>query len=178
VEYLQTNGHAESANKVILTKLKKRLGSAKGRWTEEIVEVLWAYRCTPHSATGETPYNLTYDTDAMLPIEVGEPTIWWELDNLKMNDECLKIELDLLQELRDMAKIWEEACKQRASRRYNSKTKPRAFQECDLVWRMRGEARKASIKGKFSSNWNGPFKITKSLQNGPYYLDSWMTEKF
>jgi len=32
VEHPQTNGQAESANKVILMKLKKRLGSAKGRW--------------------------------------------------------------------------------------------------------------------------------------------------
>jgi len=73
----------------------------------------------------------------MLPIEVGEPTIRHELDNLKLNNLCLKIELDILQELCDKAQIREEACKQRASRRYNSNTKPRSFQEGDLVWRMR-----------------------------------------
>jgi len=32
---------------VILNELKKRLGKAKGRWTEDLIEVLWAYRCTP-----------------------------------------------------------------------------------------------------------------------------------
>ena len=31
VEHRQTNGQAEAANKVILNKLKKRLGKAKGR---------------------------------------------------------------------------------------------------------------------------------------------------
>jgi len=71
VEHPQTNEQAESANKVILTELKKRLGSTKGRWIEELHEVPWAYRCTPHSTIGETPYNLTYETDAMLPVEVG-----------------------------------------------------------------------------------------------------------
>ena len=57
VEHPQTNGQAEAANKVILVELRKRLDTAKGRWPEELVEVLWAYRCTsshqqtnPHSA--------------------------------------------------------------------------------------------------------------------------------
>jgi len=40
VEHPQTNGQAESANKVIVNELKKRLGSAKGKWVEELVEVL------------------------------------------------------------------------------------------------------------------------------------------
>jgi len=40
VEHPQTNGQAEVANKVILVELCKRLDSAKGRWPEELVEVL------------------------------------------------------------------------------------------------------------------------------------------
>jgi len=35
---------AKVANKVILVELHKQLDSAKGRWPEELVEVLWAYR--------------------------------------------------------------------------------------------------------------------------------------
>jgi len=45
VEHPQTNGQAEFANKVILNNLKKQLGVAKGRWPEELLKVLWAYRC-------------------------------------------------------------------------------------------------------------------------------------
>nr|KYP62340.1 hypothetical protein KK1_016872 [Cajanus cajan] len=40
VEHPQSNGQAEAANKVILTELKKRLGSAKGAWAEKLPEVL------------------------------------------------------------------------------------------------------------------------------------------
>jgi len=58
VEHPQTNGQIEAANKVILVELRKRLDSAKGRWPEELVEVLWAYRCTPQSSTNESPYWL------------------------------------------------------------------------------------------------------------------------
>jgi len=40
VEHPQTNGQADAANKVILNELKKQLGRANGRWTEELIEVL------------------------------------------------------------------------------------------------------------------------------------------
>jgi len=42
VEHLQTNGHAEVDNKIILNELEKRLTPVKGKWTEELLKVLWA----------------------------------------------------------------------------------------------------------------------------------------
>jgi len=106
----------------------------------------------------------------MLSVQFGELTIRLELHNLKLNEECQKTELDLLQEMHEKAKVREEACKQRAARRYNSKTKSHLFQEGDLVWRMRGEARKLVAEGKFSSNWEGPFIVKENLRNGAYRL--------
>jgi len=75
VEHPQINGQAEATNKIILGQLKRRLGSAKGLWAKKLPEILWAYRCTLETSTGETPFNLTYGTDAMLPIEINEPTL-------------------------------------------------------------------------------------------------------
>jgi len=164
VEHPQTNGQVESANKVLLNKLRERLGTAKGRWTEELPEVLWAYRCTPQSTTQETPYSLTYGTEAMIPVEVGEPSIRRQLFDLSLNKESLAVGLDLLNELRDKSKIREAACKLRASRRYNSKVQPRKFHQGDLVWRMRNNARKSD--GKFSSNWEGLFRIREVGEGG------------
>jgi len=71
VEHPQTNGQAEAANKVVLSQLKKRLGVAKGKWADELLEVLWPYRCTPQTFINESPYNLTYGTNAKLPVEIG-----------------------------------------------------------------------------------------------------------
>ena len=39
-QYPQSNGQAESSNKTLLTTLKKRLDSAKGKWVDELLEVL------------------------------------------------------------------------------------------------------------------------------------------
>jgi len=127
----------------------------------------------PQSSTQETPYNLTYGTDAMIPVEVGVPTLRRQLIDLSMNNESLAANLDLISELRDKAKIRDEATKLRAARRYNSKVSPQCFHQGDLVWRMRSHARKD--EGKFSSNWEGLFCVgvwpTKELIDCPKNME-------
>jgi len=85
-----------------------------------------------------------------LSVELGEPSLRREMFDLKLNYESLMAGLDLVCELRDKARVMEEASKRRAGRKYNSKVKPRSFHARDLVWRMRSEARLR--EGKFSTN--------------------------
>ena len=73
--YPQSNGQAEVTNKTLVTTLKKRLGQAKGKWVEELPGVLWAYQTIPRRVIGNTPFALTYGMDAVIPIEIGLPTI-------------------------------------------------------------------------------------------------------
>nr|KYP44698.1 Retrovirus-related Pol polyprotein from transposon 297 family [Cajanus cajan] len=96
---------AEDANKVILSELKKRLGAVKGAWAEELSEVLWAYRCTPQSTTQETPFRLTFGTDAMIPVEVGEPSFRRTHFDEDSNDASLRAEIDLVEEIRARAQV-------------------------------------------------------------------------
>ncbi|XP_014524143.1 uncharacterized protein LOC106780373 [Vigna radiata var. radiata] len=167
-----TSLQAEAANKAIISELKKRLGHAKGLWVEELPEVLWAYRCTPHGSTGETPFNLTYGTDAMLLVEVGEPTIRREMQDMNLNEDQLRVNLDTLPERRELAMRRNAAQKRLLVRRYNTKVKPRSFTAGDLVWRKRGEARKEKAYDKLSDNWEGPFRIIEDLKNGAYRLEN------
>jgi len=169
VEHSQTNGQAEAANKVILNELKKRLGTTKGRWPEELLQVLWAYSCTPQSTTGKTPYSMVYGTDAMISVELGELTIRRQLERMDLNSEKLMISLDTISKLREKAQIREQASKAIAARRYNTKVKPRSFRPRDLVWRMRSDVRKND--GKFSANWEGPFRISAVVGKGAYRLE-------
>ncbi|RVW48156.1 Gag-Pol polyprotein [Vitis vinifera] len=73
--YPQSNGQAEATNKTLITALKKMLEQAKGKWVEELPGVLWAYRTTPRRPTGNTPFALAYGMDAIIPTEIGLPTI-------------------------------------------------------------------------------------------------------
>ena len=73
--YLQSNGLEEALNKTLLTALKKRLDSAKGKWVDELPGILWAYRTTTRKPTGISPFAITYGMEAIIPTEIGMPTI-------------------------------------------------------------------------------------------------------
>ena len=103
--YLQGNGQAEVVNKVIVSGLKKRLDDAKGKWVEELPHVLWTYRTTPRRSTGETLFSLTYEAEAVIPLEIGFPMTRTSSFNPKDNDEQLTRNLDLIKEKREDAMV-------------------------------------------------------------------------
>ena len=52
----QVNGQVEVTNRTLLKIIKTRLEGAKGIWPDELPSVLWAYRPTARTPTGETPF--------------------------------------------------------------------------------------------------------------------------
>ncbi|RDX70210.1 Retrovirus-related Pol polyprotein from transposon 17.6, partial [Mucuna pruriens] len=169
VEHPQTNGQAEAANKVILRGLRRRLEEAKGRWAEELPQVLWSYHTTPHSSTNETPFRLVFGTEAVIPVEVGEPSTRVELFEPEANENELRANLDLVQEIREAAHIREFAIKARVARLYNRRVIPREFGPQDLV--LRKIVHKAD-SNKLTPEWEGPFRIKRKLGNGAYKLET------
>ena len=71
----QGNGQVEAFNKIIGDGIKKKLDDAKGLWADELPNVLWSIRTTTKGATGETPFMMVYGAEAVLPIEMCEPTM-------------------------------------------------------------------------------------------------------
>ena len=99
--YPQGIGQAESANKVIVNGLKKRLDDAKGKWVEELPHVLWTYRTMPRRSIGETPFSMTYGAKAVIPLETGFPMSRTSSFNPSDNNEQLKKSLDLIEEKKE-----------------------------------------------------------------------------
>ncbi|XP_074277493.1 uncharacterized protein LOC141601125 [Silene latifolia] len=50
--YPKANSKDESSNKVVISFLKKKLKSRRGRWAEELPLVLWADKTNPKTSTG------------------------------------------------------------------------------------------------------------------------------
>ncbi|XP_075097888.1 uncharacterized protein LOC142175207 [Nicotiana tabacum] len=113
------NGQAESTNKIIIQNLKKKLEDAKGKWPNELPRVLWAYRTTTKPSTGEIPFSLIYVSEALIPVEVGEPTLRISRANEKSNIKALLVKLDLLEEHWYLTYMRMVAQKQRMERYYN-----------------------------------------------------------
>ncbi|XP_070017976.1 uncharacterized protein [Nicotiana sylvestris] len=103
---------AESTNKVIINNLKKRLEESKGNWPEVLPGVLWAYRTTAKTSTGETPFSLVYGAEALIPVDIGEPSTRFTQATQESNDEEMRVNLDLLEGQREDALIRMAAQKQ------------------------------------------------------------------
>ncbi|RVX00391.1 hypothetical protein CK203_024529 [Vitis vinifera] len=168
--YPQSNGQAEATNKTLITALKKRLEQAKGKWVEELPGVLWAYRTTPGRPTGNTPFALAYGMDAVIPTEIGLPTI--RTDAAKQSDANMELgrNLDWTDEVRESAAIRMADYQQRASAHYNRKVRPRSFKNGTLVLRKVFENTTEVGAGKFQANWEGPYIVSKASNNGAYHL--------
>nr|GEU87230.1 reverse transcriptase domain-containing protein [Tanacetum cinerariifolium] len=75
VKHPQTNGLVERANRILGEGIKARLDERRKNWLEEILHVLWVHRTMIKSNNRETPFLLTYGTEAVYPVEIGMPTL-------------------------------------------------------------------------------------------------------
>ena len=98
VAHPQTNGLVEATNKKIKKLLKKKLQQRKGLWVEELPNVLWAYRTTKRTATGETPYSRAFGTEAVSPSVHRLISFRVQQFEPEDNEVKLRANLDLLEE--------------------------------------------------------------------------------
>ena len=96
----QANRKVEVTNQSFLKIIKTRFEGANGIWPEELPSVLWAYRTTARTLMGETPLRLAYGNEAIIPTEVE--FISYRVDNYneRWNDEAMRLQLDLVDEVR------------------------------------------------------------------------------
>ena len=170
--YPQANGQAESSNKTIMNTIKKRLEKAKGRWADELPGVLWSYRTTARTSTGETPFSLAYGMEAVIPTESEVPTARHELTTEMQNWENMCLELDTVDERRERASIRMAAYQQCLAKHYNKNARTRSFKVGDWVLRRVFQNTKEAGAGKLAPTWEGPYLITKVVGNGAYKLQT------
>ena len=168
--YPQSNGQAEASNKTLLTALKKRLDSAKGKWVEELPGVLWAYRTIARRSTGVSPFALTYGMEVVIPTEIGLPTGRTAMPD-PANEESMIKELDTSDELREAVAIRMASYQRRLANSYNQRVKPRMFQPGDLVLRKVFENTADPTARKFQPNWEGPYVVRRLGEPGSYAID-------
>uniref|UniRef100_A0A2N9FB44 Integrase catalytic domain-containing protein n=1 Tax=Fagus sylvatica TaxID=28930 RepID=A0A2N9FB44_FAGSY len=140
--YPQGNGQAESSNKTILNGIKKRLEEAKGRWVEELPTILWTFRTTPRSSTGETPFSLTYGLEDM----------------------------DLAQERRDLAMIRLASYQGDLKKKYGRSINARSLATGDMVLRRVLGSKRDPSQGKLGANWEGPYQVVSEAGLGAFNL--------
>ena len=111
--------------------------------------------------TGETPFSLAYGVEAMIPVEVGIPSLRRETYAKDKNHALMSYELDLLEEKYDLAALRTASYKRRSERYFNSKVKEKRFKEGDLVQRKVLPNAKKVNAGVLGPNWEGHTRLWK-----------------
>ena len=129
----QANRQAEVANRSLLKIIKTWLEGAKGIWPDELPGVLWTYRTTVKTPTGETPFKLAYGSEAVIPVEVHMASHRVKGYGVEENEVQLRFNLDLIDEVRMDAEQRTARYKNLMARQYDAMVKPRRFNIRDLV---------------------------------------------
>ena len=168
----QANGQAEVANRSLLKIIKTRLEGAKGVWPNELLGVLWAYRTTVRTPTGETPFKLAYGSEVVIPAEVHMMSYRVRKYQAEENEEQLRLNLDLMDEVRMDAEQRTARYKNLMSRQYDAMVKPRRFKIRDLILKRVTLATRNPAYGKLRPNWEGPYRVINCKRQGSYYLET------
>ncbi|XP_050290503.1 uncharacterized protein LOC126728762 [Quercus robur] len=116
--------------------------------------------------------DILYKREAVIPAEVGLTSYRVESYDEDVNKEAMRLQLDLLDEVRTTAEQRLARYQNLMVRHYNSKVRHRDFRVGDLVLRKVMGAARDSSQGKLGPNWEGPYRITSWQRKGTYHLET------
>nr|GEV79614.1 reverse transcriptase domain-containing protein [Tanacetum cinerariifolium] len=150
VKHPQSNRLVERVNRSLGEGIKSRLGEGNKNWIEELPHVLRAHRTMIKSRHGDTPFSLTYGTEAVIPTEFGMPTYCTAAVDVVSNNDELRLNLDLVRGV--------------------------TFKPGDFVYRS-NDASHAIAGGKLGPKWEGPYEVIEALVMDRISCDPW-TKQF
>ena len=109
--------------------------------------------------TGKTPFKLAYGSETVIPAEVhmAKHKVMKYLD--EDNEEQLRLNLDLINEVRMNAEQRIARYKNLMTRQYDAMVKPKRFNIRDLVLKNVSYTTKNPAHRKLRPNWEGPYRV-------------------
>ena len=99
-----------------------------------ITKGVMAYRTTKRSSTGETLFAMVYGIEAVIPTEIGLPTLRYDITDMPdVNNNQPLLNLDMAEETRQIIQIKLASYQQQAHNFYAQKVKPCPFAMGDWV---------------------------------------------
>nr|GEV05672.1 hypothetical protein [Tanacetum cinerariifolium] len=118
VAHPQANGLVERANRSLMEGIKTHIEREKAGWVDELPNVLWAHRTSIKQSNRETPFSLTYGSEAVILAKIGIPTYQTLMVREEYNEKEMRLNLDLLHKRRKRLPLE----KQNTKRRWNNTT--------------------------------------------------------
>ena len=151
----ECDGMIERFNRTLKTMLRKRANQFGVQWDNHLAGILWAYRNTPHDATGEKPSFLLFGWDCRSPTEAALLPIVGGTSFTNVQDELVLT----LSSARQTALETIRKSQQRYKAQYDHKTDGYKYRVGDWVL-IRFPGEETGRLRKLSRPWHGPYRIT------------------
>ena len=122
--------------------------------------------------TGETPFKLAYGSKAVIPTEVHVANHRVMKYQDEENEEQLRLNLDLIDEV--MMDVEQRIARYKSlmARQYDAMVKSRRFNIGDLILKRVSLATRNPAHGKLGPNWEGSYRVINFKRQGSYYLEA------
>ena len=127
---------------------------------------------TARMPTGETPFQLAYGSETIILVEVELTSYRVENHEESRNNEAIRLQLDLVDEIRATAAQRLAQYRDLMAKHYNSRVRHIDFQVRDLVLRKVMGATRDPSQEKLGPNWEGPYRIASWQRKGTYHLET------
>jgi hypothetical protein len=162
----ESNGLVERGNGIIMTEIMKLIfNQPRGKWPDELINVVWSHNTTISRSTGFTPFKLLFGDEAITPEEAKAGSIRTVAsveDEADYSVEKDDIEGIRLQAVENINKYQAKTIKWR-----DRKVRLKNIKPGHLV--LRRVANPDTV-GKLQLKWEGPFLVVSSSRPGSYRL--------
>ena len=175
--YPEAQGMIERGHRPLKDALVKMCGENGSRWKKYLPLVTFADRISTKRTTGYSPYELVFGQKAALPVDLElETYLGVDWTKIKSTEELL---IARTYQLEKKEEIMEEAYKKMKKSREGSVKywdkrlahrlrQPLQPGELVLVYNKKLESQWGLL---FKNRWNGPYKIVKQVNQGPYIIE-------
>ena len=153
----QTNGLTERFNKTLADMLSMFVSSHQKDWDQFLPFVLFAYRTSVHSTTGETPFFLMHGRDARLPVDLVLESN--DTDGFTSIQDYKKQLVETLTRVQQEVQQITNVLQQQRERKANLNRPSHPFQVASLVWLYCKPRSRKGLTAKLMQPWQGPYRI-------------------
>ena len=153
----QCDGAVERFNRTLKSILRKHAARFGCQWDRFLPGVLWAYRNTPHTSTGEKPSFLLYGVDCRSPTEAAylPPEEVYHTDVEDYREELMLT----LSSARQLAASRIQRAQMKYKEQYDRKAKETTLRIGDWVL-IRFPQDESGRWRKLCRPWHGPYRVT------------------
>ena len=162
----RSNGKAENFNKFFKASIIKLCQEHKASWNQVLDQILFSYRCCPHTSTSEAPYTLVYNRGPPIPmhklIKVVEPYVGEHTSGKRIEQSRVSLSI--------AAKMLEKVTANQ-KRYHQIRRSTHTFKVGDLVLLRKHNVDKMELK------WEPNYRIVKLPSAWPAVVENQLSGK-